>query len=77
MKIWLNLGIRTVETSKYRKSELNRDYCLRLVMPRYTGLITKCLARGAGKLAVFQHAATDKFPVNLQGRGAEFQWTDA
>ena len=46
-------------------------------MPRYTGLITKCLARGAGKLAVFQRAATDKFPANLQGRGAEFQLTDA
>ena len=46
-------------------------------MPRYTGLITKCLARGAGKLAVFQHAANDKFPANSQGRGAEFQLTDA
>ena len=28
MKIWLNLGTRTVETSTYCKSELNRAYCL-------------------------------------------------
>ena len=28
LKIWLNLGTSTVETSKYCKSELNRVYCL-------------------------------------------------
>ena len=40
-----------------------------LLMPRYTELLTNCLAWGAWKLAVFQHAANVKFPARSRGSG--------
>ena len=48
-----------------------------LLMPRYTGFLTNCLARGAGKLAVFYDGANVKFPAKSRGSGGRSFMTDA
>ena len=70
LKIWLNLGTSTVETSKYCKSELNRVYCLWSTNAPLYRAFNKLFGLGSREIScVFNTWPMLNFPPSQGGRG--------